>query len=87
MKNIEKNKNKKIRVFGTESCPYCDILKEFLDQHSVKYEAIDVSQDKTAQDYILAKTGKMAVPVTEIDEEIVVGFDRPKIVKLLNIKD
>ena len=77
----------KVKVYSTPTCPYCDILKEFLEQKSVEFEAVDVSQDKAAQDYILEKTGKMAVPVIEIDEEIIVGFDRPKIVKLLNLKD
>jgi len=77
----------KVKVYSTPTCPYCDILEEFLQDKGVKFEVIDVSQDKTAQEYILEKTGKMAVPVMEIDEKIVVGFDRPKIVKLLNLKD
>ena len=77
----------KVKVYSTPTCPYCDILKEFLEQKNIEFETADVSQDKAAQDYILEKTGKMAVPVTEIDGEIVVGFDRPKIVKLLNLKD
>ena len=81
------NKMPKVKVYSTPTCPYCDILKEFLQSKGVEFEVIDVSQDKAGQEYILEKTGKMAVPVMEIDEEIVVGFDRPKIVKLLNLKD
>lgn len=75
----------KIKVYGTPSCPYCELLKEFLKEREVDFEAIDVSQDEAAQNYILEKTGKMAVPITEIDDQIVIGFDREKIVKLLNI--
>jgi len=77
----------KVKVYSTPTCPYCDILKEFLEQKGVEFETIDISQDKAGQEYILEKTGKMAVPVIEIDEEIVVGFDRVKIVKLLDLKD
>jgi len=77
----------KVKVYSTPTCPYCDILKEFLKDKGVEFEAIDVSQDEAAQKYIFEKTGKMAVPVIEIDEEIIIGFDRPKIVKLLNLKD
>ena len=77
----------KVKVYSTPTCPYCDILKEFLVQKNIEFESIDVSQDTKAQEYLLEKTGRMAVPVIEIDEEIVVGFDRPKIAKLLNIKD
>ncbi len=76
-----------VKVYSTPTCPYCEILKEFLRDKGVDFESIDVSQNQEAQDYILQKTGKMAVPITEIDGEIVVGFDRPKIVKLLNIKE
>ena len=77
----------KVKIFFTPSCSYCELLKEFLKEKGVEFEIIDVSQDEQAQKYILEKTGKMAVPVTEIDDEIVIGFDRRKIVKLLDIND
>ncbi len=77
----------KVKVFSTPSCPYCELLKQFLKDKGVEFEAIDVSQDEKAQNYIMEKTGKIAVPVTEIDGQIVVSFDREKIVKLLNLKD
>ena len=35
---------------------------------------------------IVEKTGQMGVPVIDIDGELIVGFDRQKIVELLNIK-
>ena len=77
----------KVKVYSTPTCPYCEILKDFLKDKGIEFEAIDVSQNQEAQNYIMEKTGKMAVPITEIDGEVVVGFDRPKIVKLLNIKE
>lgn len=76
-----------VKVYSTPSCPYCEILKQFLQEKGIKFEVIDVSDDETAQNYIFEKTGKMAVPVTEIDDEIIVGFDRGKIMELLNLKD
>jgi glutaredoxin len=36
---------------------------------------------------MIEKSGQMGVPVVEIDGEIVVGFDKEKITRLLNIKD
>ncbi len=75
----------KVKVYSTPSCPYCELLKQFLTEKGVEFEAIDVSQDEKAQKKILEKTGKMAVPVTEIDDKIVIGFDREKIVKLLKL--
>jgi len=76
-----------IKVFSTPTCPYCDVLKEFLKDKGVEFESIDVSQDEKAQQYIMEKTGRLAVPVTEIDDQIIVGFDRAKIEELLEKYD
>lgn len=77
----------KVKVFSTPTCPYCITLKEFLKEHNIEFEDIDVSQDKVAADEMIEKSGQMGVPVVDIDGEIVIGFDKEKITKLLNIKD
>jgi len=74
-----------VKVYTTPSCPYCFTLKEFLKERNVTFEDIDVSQNEKARDYIIKKTGKIEVPVIEIDGEVIAGFDKEKIVKLLNI--
>jgi len=76
-----------VKVYSTPTCPYCVTLKEFLKKHNIEFEDIDVSQDKAALDEIVKKSGQMGVPVVDIDGQIVVGFDKEKIVKLLNIKE
>jgi glutaredoxin-like YruB-family protein len=78
---------KKVRVFSTSSCPYCVTLKEFLKENNIEFEDIDVAQDEKAREEMITKSGQMGVPVVEIDDEIVVGFDREKICQLLDIKD
>ncbi len=76
----------KVRVYTTPSCSYCYALKEFLKEHQVDFEEIDVMVDQRAAEEMIAKTGQMGVPVTEIDGEIVVGFDKEKLERLLKIK-
>jgi len=76
-----------VRLFTTPTCPYCYTLKEFLKEHNVAFEEIDISQDSKSRDFIIEKTGKMEVPVIDIEGEIIAGFDRQKIVKLLKIED
>ncbi len=76
-----------IKIFSTPACSYCVTLKEFLKERHIEFEEVDVSKDEEAQRYIAEKTGRLEVPVIEIDNEIVIGFDRPKICRLLNIKD
>ena len=77
----------KVKVYSTPSCPYCVTLKEFLKKYNIEFEDIDVSQDRVASDEMIEKSGQMGVPVVEIDKEIVVGFDKEKITKLLNIQE
>ncbi len=76
-----------VKVFSAPSCPYCFTLKEFLKKHNIEFEDIDVSKDEKAREEMIHKTGQMGVPVVEIDGEIVVGFDKEKISKILNIKE
>ena len=76
-----------IKVYSTLTCPYCITLKNFLKEKGFQFEDMDVSQDLKAQKEMIAKSDQMAVPVVDIDGQIVVGFDREKIVKLLNIKE
>lgn len=74
-----------IKVFSSPTCPYCFTLKEFLKKNNIEFEDIDVSKDKKALEEMIEKSGQMGVPVVDIDGEIVVGFDKQKISKLLNI--
>lgn len=75
-----------IKVYSTKMCAYCVTLKQFLSQHNIEFENIDVSNDQKAQEEMIKKSGQMGVPVIDIDGEIIVGFDKEKISQLLNIK-
>ncbi len=77
----------KVRVFSTPMCPYCVTLKKFLKEKNIEFEDINAAEDIQAQEEMIKKSKQMGVPVVEIDEEIVVGFDKEKICKLLNIKE
>jgi len=76
-----------VKIFTTPSCPYCVTLKQFLKDHNIEFEEINVAENKEAREEMIQKSGQMGVPVLEIDGEIVVGFDKEKISQLLGIKD
>jgi glutaredoxin 3 len=63
---------------------FCNRTKEFLSQHGIAFEERDVSSDEAALDE-LQKRSLMTTPVTLIDNEVVVGFDRAKLAALLGI--
>jgi len=76
---------KKIKVYSTNTCPYCTMAKEFLEENNVKFENINVSDDQDAAEEMIEKSGQMGVPVVIIDEDIIVGFDKEKIKEALNL--
>ncbi len=75
----------KIKVYSTPMCPYCHKVKDFLKDNNVEFEAIDVSQDQEAAKYMVEKTNQMGVPVIEVDDEFIVGFNKAKIVEKLGL--
>ncbi|MBW3003891.1 glutaredoxin family protein [Candidatus Woesearchaeota archaeon] len=72
-------------VFTTPTCPYCKMAKEFLTENKIEYEERDVSVDQEAAKEMIEKSGQQGVPVILVDEEVVVGFDEPRLRELLNI--
>jgi len=76
-----------VKVYTTPTCPYCYTLKEFLKEQNIEFEDIDISKDEKIKDDIIKRSGAIGAPIIEVDGEIIVGFDRAKIVKLLGIKD
>lgn len=62
-----------IKVYTTTTCPYCHALMDWLDDKGIEYEEVDATQYPDIA----------TVPVTEIGEERIVGFDRPAIKKAL----
>jgi len=74
-----------VKVYSTPSCPYCVTLKNFLKEHKIQFEDIDVSQNELAQKEMIDKSGQMGVPVIDIEGEIIVGFDQERIRQLLKL--
>ncbi|MFC1938883.1 glutaredoxin domain-containing protein [Chloroflexota bacterium] len=55
------------------------MVKEFLSQKGVGFREVDVSRDHTAAKELVNKTGQMGVPVTVVDGQVIVGFDRSRL--------
>jgi S1-C subfamily serine protease len=59
------------------------MVKEFLSQRSIPFTEKDVSVDREAAMNMVQRTGQQGVPVTEINGQFVVGFDRPRLEQML----
>lgn len=62
------------------------MAKEYLTKLGVAYKEIDIEKDQMAGMYIMKKSGSAGVPQIEIGDEVILGFDRPKIDSALKDK-
>jgi glutaredoxin 3 len=63
------------------------MAKDFFEEKGVEFEDFDVSTDLSKRKEMVDKSGQMGVPVIVIEDKIIVGFNKPKIVELLGIKE
>ena len=83
------SKSHKIKVFTTPTCRFCNMVKDFFKKHNIKYTEHDVSKNKNAAMEMIEKSGQQGVPVILIDsnwDDFVLGFNEPKLRRLLGIK-
>lgn len=73
----------KVTVYSTPECPYCSLVKNFLRKNRVPFSDVDVSTNPKAAKELIMKSGKMVVPVIEINDKMIVGFDKKAIVNTL----
>lgn len=75
-----------VKIYSTPYCPYCVTLKQYLKDHGIEFTDVDVSVNENERAEMIKKTGQIGVPVVEIEETVIVGFDKQKIDELLKIK-
>ncbi|MFB6158941.1 MAG: glutaredoxin family protein [Candidatus Nanohalobium sp.] len=68
-----------IEVYSTPSCPYCDKIKEWLDENGYEYTEFNVAENKEKAKEMIQRTGQRGVPQTFIGDTEVVGFQPGKI--------
>ena len=68
----------KVKIYTTPSCHWCKAAKEFFKNKKVKFEEVDASNKKWAEEMV-KKSGQYSVPVIDIDGKIIIGFDEEEI--------
>ncbi len=72
-----------IKIYSTPSCPYCHLVKEYLKEKNIDFEDINVAEDEQSLKEMVEKSGQMGVPVIEVDGQIMIGFNRAELDKIL----
>jgi glutaredoxin-like protein NrdH len=65
-------------VYTKPNCVQCDATKRWLDNHSIEYSTVDITEDQEAFDRIVA-LGFRAAPVVESDAGSWSGFNPDKL--------
>ena len=75
----------KVIIFTTPTCSFCNAAKRYFREKKIKFTDVDVSRDQRAARDMQRRTGQTGVPVILINNRPIVGFDKPKINRLLNL--
>jgi glutaredoxin 3 len=69
----------KVTVYSAPWCAFCHMAKHYLDSLGVKYTDIDVEKDPAAARNLVEKTGQAGIPVIEIGDRTIIGFDKAQL--------
>ena len=77
---------KNVTIYSTPTCHYCGLAKEYFKAHGVNYTEHDVASDLEQRKIMVDKSGQLGVPVIEVGDQVMVGFDEAGLAELLGIK-
>lgn len=69
----------RVKVYTTSWCVYCRMAKEYFRGKGVDFEEINVEENREAATALVERTGQAGVPVIEIGQQTILGFDRERI--------
>jgi glutaredoxin-like YruB-family protein len=72
-----------IKVYSTNACPWCVKVKNYLNSENIEFQEMNVNDDMVAREEMIKKSNQMSVPVLDIDNNIIIGFDKTAILKAL----
>lgn len=77
--------NKNVIIYSSPTCHFCNQAKEFFKEHGIEYTDYNVVEDAAKRQEMIEKSGQMGTPVIFIGDEMVIGFNEPKLKELLSI--
>jgi len=83
---MAETRQQRVIVFSTPTCSFCSQAKRYFKEKRIKFKDVDVSRDAAALRDMMKRTGgNKGVPVILINNRPIIGFDKNKIDRLLNI--
>lgn len=76
---------KNVTIYSTPNCTYCKMTKDFLNEHKIAFTEYDVAADAAKRAEMVERSDQMGVPVTVIDDSVIIGFDKGALSQILGI--
>lgn len=70
---------KHVTIYSADWCAFCHAAKDYLNKLGIKFDEKDVEHNQQYALEAVQKSGQMGIPVLDIDGQIIIGFDRPRI--------
>lgn len=74
-----------VTIYSTPTCHFCHAAKDYFTEKNVAFTDYDVAADAEKRKEMMEKSGQLGVPVIFIGDEMVIGFNKPKIDELLGL--
>ncbi len=82
-----------VTIYSTTTCPYCNMLKDYLKGHNITFTEKLVDQDDAAKNEMMKDSGGfLGVPFTIVEKEggvkeTIIGFDKGKVNEVFAIDE
>lgn len=72
-----------ITVFTTNTCAYCKMVKQYLTLKGKEYNVVNLDENPEKRQELFEKTGALTVPITQVNDEYIIGWNRSKFAEVL----
>ena len=72
-----------ITVFTTNACAYCKMVKQYLTLKGKEFSVVNLDENPEVRQSLFEKTGAMTVPITQVDDQFIVGWNRARLAEVV----
>lgn len=76
-----------IILYTKKGCPWCDGVRDLLDEKKVAFEEREVLSNPGYYKELIDKSGQSLTPTLDIDGQIIADSDRDEVLAILKKKD
>ena len=76
---------KNVTIYTTPTCHFCHMAKDFFKEKNIAYTEYDVASNLEKRKEMMEKSGQLGVPVIFVGDQMIIGFNKPKIAAALGL--